>query len=83
MSAILELKETPRSCTECELSYSVGTNIICKVIKDSVWQHYNTRHPDCPLKITEKSINSDTCKNCSEEIDCLIKNGWDKCERFN
>jgi hypothetical protein len=84
MKAILEM-EAPESCNECRMvSESNGGDIYCLIANQSVGYRLS-RHPNCPLKIVEdnKGLDSDICKNCQEEIDCLVKSGWDKCEMFN
>jgi len=71
MSAILELKETPKSCGECQLrgynealdydDHEGYAGAIChgeKSLYMEVSDYLNTdnRHPDCPLKITEDNL---------------------------
>ena len=63
MSAILELKETPKSCMECQLMHetdsSTGSNFYtCQASNDynDVERFSKTRHPDCPLKITKDNL---------------------------
>jgi len=66
MSAILELKETPKSCGECpvhrscdvyeKLSFEVSRSL---AHGDKPVRYNTTRHPDCPLKITEDNLRWD------------------------
>ena len=71
MSAILELKETPESCGECQLrgynealdynDHEGYAGAICHGEKSlymevSDYLNADTRHPDCPLKITEDNL---------------------------
>ena len=74
MSAILELKETPQSCYNCELKYYCSDN----VAGNEVFLFNYKRHHDCPLKITEDNLRwqkgkagVDTyfywCPNCGDD----------------
>jgi len=58
MSAILELKETPKLCGACDLSKKTKyeTVYICNALKRRINCIWNKRHPDCPLKITEDNL---------------------------
>jgi len=93
MSAILELKETPQSCGECQLrgynealdydDHEGYAGAICHGEKSlymevSDYLNTNTRHPDCPLKITEDNLRWQgngtetigyyiTCPDCKKE----------------
>jgi len=78
MSAILELKETPQSCMECDIVQKLQTSssvkfIFCGHAKNvvDVSGCINTRHPGCPLKITadnlrwiEKSVDCESLYYC-------------------
>jgi len=51
MSTTLILKETPQSCMVCPL------RVVCSIFADRRVSDYPyTRHPNCPLKITEDSL---------------------------
>jgi len=65
MSAILELKETPRSCVRCPLAIEEPAALlvdrVCKQIGNScfgtkVTNYTVSRYPDCLLKITEDNL---------------------------
>ena len=59
MSAILELKETPQSCKDCDLWHYCLNYLKITIFK-------NKKNPDCPLKITEtlepESVNNNKCE---------------------
>ena len=51
MSTTLILKETPQSCMVCPL------RVVCSIFADRRVSDYPyTRHPNCPLKITEDNL---------------------------
>ena len=50
MSATYELKETPESCSECEIK------VLCEYRIKAKLYYIGTRHPDCPIKITEDNL---------------------------
>ena len=66
MSAILELKETPKSCWDCPVittffeEEGCSQTHYCTEMKDDecvdVSEFAVSRHPDCPLKITEDNL---------------------------
>ena len=65
----LELKETPQSCSECRLIYyRKGGLLTCCYLNDV--GNENTRHPDCPLEITEDNLRwrKDTRTSLDGEI---------------
>ena len=79
MSAILKLKEMPQSCGECPVCHLlVSSNdsffYFCFKMKRFVHECKNTRHPDCPLKITEDNLRWIQDK--------LSKNYW-RCPKCN
>ena len=84
--AVLEI-ETPQSCRDCEISHEVyaGNKDLLRCPRVGFLKERdnadNTRHPDCPLKITE-GIETDICKYCKDEIECLINKKWLECKLF-
>jgi len=63
MSAILELKETPKSCMDCDIVQKLQTSlsakfIFCGHVKNMVDVSgcIENRHPNCPLIITEDNL---------------------------
>jgi len=58
MSAILELKETPKSCKDCPINFEdSGLEVsYCAKTGFAIDDYTVTRHPDCPLKITEDNL---------------------------
>jgi len=93
---MLELKETPKSCMSCRLkqfdSHSDDCDYWCYELKSGhgkVNEYIDTRHPDCPLKITEDNLRWQgngsetigyyiTCPECKQEP----PGNWDR-EDFN
>jgi len=87
MSAILELKETPRSCRDCEISHEVftGHNNLLRCPRGGFLRERdnanNTRHPDCPLKIMEDNLRwinlnkwgAAECPKCSEGFQYMAR----------
>jgi len=56
MSAILELKATPELCFECPIIYSVVLHNDTNTNVADREKYTSSRHPDCPLKITEDNL---------------------------
>ena len=80
----------PKSCYYCPLVHSIGDKFkYCfELDKNGYTRNVShckkVRHIDCPLKIveTQNNYDSEICKNCAQEIECLQSNGWKKCDRF-
>ncbi|MCL2174447.1 MAG: hypothetical protein FWB73_00230 [Treponema sp.] len=92
MSATYKLEETPQSCRECELHVQTKYRDLhgynrheCIKLKRDIREYETTRHPDCPLKITEDNLRWQgngtetigyyiTCPICKKEP----HGNWDK-----
>jgi len=69
MSAMLKI-ETPKSCMGCHLKYDDRYDQpFCIGIRSTVGAYGDSRHPDCPLKITPETPEGELkpCPFCGGE----------------